>query len=144
MDLDYKVFSSSKYFEAWTILVLLNLKRILYTVKVPMLPLFPLSVLNLKGGTNADMAPQIDEFTEVCVPNLAHFGVQAALWNLNYFLRFRFLLLKSYGSGFGSDFWKSYGSGSRSYFWKITVPVPVPTFEKLRFRFWFGFQLRFT
>ncbi len=48
----------------------------------------------------------------------------AALWNRNYFLRFRFrfLLLKSYGSG--SDFWKSYGSGS--YFW---------TFEKLRFRF---------
>ncbi len=33
-------------------------------------------MLNLKGGTNADMAPQIDEFTEVCVPNLAHFGVQ--------------------------------------------------------------------
>ncbi len=47
------------------------------------------------------------------------------LWNRNYFLRFQFLLLKSYGSG--SDFWKSSGS----YFWK----VPVPTFEK--FRFWF-------
>ncbi len=46
----------------------------------------------------------------------------AALWNRNYFLRFRFRLLKSYGSG--SDFWKSYGSGS--YFWKVTVPVPVP------------------
>jgi len=46
------------------------------------------------------------------------------LWNRNYFLRFRFRfrLLKSYGSG--SDFWKSYGSGS--YFWKVTVPVPVP------------------
>jgi hypothetical protein len=25
---------------------------------------------------------------------------QAALWNRNYFLRFRFRLLKSYGSGF--------------------------------------------
>ncbi len=46
----------------------------------------------------------------------------AVLWNRNYFLRFRFRLLKSYGSG--SDFWKSYGSGS--YFWKVTVPVPVP------------------
>jgi len=48
------------------------------------------------------------------------------LWNRNYFLqfRFRFWLLKSYGSGSGSDFWKSYGSGS--YFWKVTVPVPVP------------------
>ncbi len=40
----------------------------------------------------------------------------------NYFLRFRFRLLKRYGSG--SDFWKSYGSGS--YFWKVTVPVPAP------------------
>jgi hypothetical protein len=51
-----------------------------------------------------------------------------ALWNRNYFLRFRFLLLKSYGSGsgFGSDIWKSYGSDSGSYFWKIRVPVPVP------------------
>jgi hypothetical protein len=27
----------------------------------------------------------------------------AALWNRNYFLRFRFLLLKSYGSGSGSS-----------------------------------------
>jgi len=32
------------------------------------------SVLNLRGGTNADMAPQIDEFTEVFLPNLKHFG----------------------------------------------------------------------
>ncbi len=38
----------------------------------------------------------------------------AALWNRNYFLRFRFRLLKSYG----------FGSGS--YLWKVTVPVPVP------------------
>jgi hypothetical protein len=51
---------------------------------------------------------------------------QAVLSNRNDFLRFRFLLLKIYGSG--SDFWKSYGSGSGSgsYFWKVTVPVPVP------------------
>ncbi len=42
-----------------------------------------------------------------------------ALWNRNYFLRFRFWLLKSYSSG--SDFWK--------------VIIPVPTFKKLRFRF---------
>ncbi len=45
-----------------------------------------------------------------------------SLWNRNYFLLFRFLSLKRYGSG--SDFWKSYGSGS--YFWKVPVPVPVP------------------
>jgi hypothetical protein len=46
------------------------------------------------------------------------------LWNRNDFLRFwfRFLLLKSYGSG--SDFWKSYVSGSGSYYWKVTVLVP--------------------
>ena len=31
-------------------------------------------VLNLRGGTNADMAPQIDEFTEVFLANLKHFG----------------------------------------------------------------------
>ncbi len=48
------------------------------------------------------------------------------LWNRNYFLRFRFRLLKSFGSGSGSDFWKSYGSGSSSYFRKVPVPVPVP------------------
>ncbi len=46
----------------------------------------------------------------------------AVLWNRYYFLRFRFRLLKSYGSG--SDFWKSYGSGS--YFRKVPVPVPAP------------------
>ena len=33
-------------------------------------------MLNLKGGTNADMAPQIDEFTEVFIPNLGHFGAK--------------------------------------------------------------------
>ncbi len=38
--------------------------------------------------------------------------LDAALWNHNYYLRFRFRLLKSYGSG--------------SYFWKVTVTVPVP------------------
>jgi hypothetical protein len=46
---------------------------------------------------------------------------QAVLWNRNYFLRSRFRLLKSYGSG--------------SDFEKVMVPVPVPTLEKLRFRF---------
>ena len=47
---------------------------------------------------------------------------QPVLWNRNYFLRFRFRLLKSYDSG--SDFEK--------------VTVPVPTFDKLQFlfRFW--------
>jgi hypothetical protein len=47
-------------------------------------------------------------------------ALQAALWNRNYFLRFRFRLLKNYGSGSGSNFWK--------------VMFPVPTFVKLRFR----------
>jgi hypothetical protein len=51
--------------------------------------------------------------------------LRSVLWNRNYFLRFRFLLLKRYGSG--SDFWK--------------IMVPVPTFEKFRFRFRFRFQL---
>jgi hypothetical protein len=37
-----------------------------------------------------------------------------ALWNRNYFLRFRFRLLKSFGSGSSSDFWY------------VTVPVPDP------------------
>jgi hypothetical protein len=41
-----------------------------------------------------------------------------ALWNRNYFLRFRFQVLKSYGSG--SNFRKV----------MVLVPVPVPTFEK--------------
>ena len=31
--------------------------------------------LDLKGGTNCDMAPQIDEFTEILLPNLKKFGV---------------------------------------------------------------------
>merc|ERR1719312_1272348 len=31
--------------------------------------------LNLRGGTNCDMAPQIDEFTEILLPNLRNFGV---------------------------------------------------------------------
>ena len=48
-------------------------------------------------------------------------GLKAVLWNRNYLLqfRFRFWLLKSYGSGSGSNFWK------------VMVPVPVPTFEKV-------------
>ena len=41
----------------------------------------------------------------------------SVLWNRNYLLRFRFWLLKSYGSG--------------SNFWKVMVPVPVPTYEKV-------------
>ncbi len=42
----------------------------------------------------------------------ALFQSSPVLRNRNYFLRFRFRLLKSYGSGF--------------YFWKVTVLVPVP------------------
>ncbi len=43
------------------------------------------------------------------------------LWNRNYLLRFRFRfwLLKSYGSS--SNIWKVL----------VPVPVPVPTFEKV-------------
>jgi hypothetical protein len=51
------------------------------------------------------------------------------LWNRNYFLqvRFRFRLLKIYGSGSGSNFCKSYGYGSGSISQKVMVPtVPVP------------------
>ncbi len=62
-------------------------------------------------------------------PFRAQVSRQAALWNRNYFFRFRFWLLKSYGSGSGSNFWK------------VTFLVPVPTYEKLRFRFQFRFQL---
>jgi len=32
-------------------------------------------VLNLKGGTNADMAPQIDEYTEILLPTVKRFGL---------------------------------------------------------------------
>lgn len=32
------------------------------------------SVLHLKGGTNAEMAPQIDFITEIFRPNLERFG----------------------------------------------------------------------
>ncbi len=61
--------------------------------------------------------------------SLLFYAQLTVLWDRNYFLRFqfRFLLLKSYGSGSGSgtNFWKSYGSGS--YFWKkVMVPVSVP------------------
>ncbi len=45
--------------------------------------------------------------TQHCLP---------VLWNHNYFLRFRFRLLKSYCSGSGSDFWQV----------KVPVPAPVP------------------
>lgn len=30
--------------------------------------------LNLRGGTNADMAPQIDEYTEIFLPSVSRFG----------------------------------------------------------------------
>ncbi len=51
---------------------------------------------------------------QVCSKSCLIFSV---LWNRNYLLRFRFPS--------GSDFWK------------VMVPVPVPTFEKLWFRFRF-------
>ncbi len=62
----------------------------------------------------------------IVIRNPVHINSQfsSVMWNRNYFLRFRFRLLKSYGSG--SDFRKSYGSGSGSYFRKVTVPVPAP------------------
>ncbi len=59
----------------------------------------------------------------------SHCAVLAVLWNRNYFLRFRFRLLKSYGSG--SDFSKvGFGTGTitfqKSDFWKVTAPVQAP------------------
>ncbi len=45
---------------------------------------------------------------------MSAFVLRVALWNRNYFFRFRFWLLKSYGSGSDSDFWH------------VTVPAPVP------------------
>ena len=68
----------------------------------------------------------------------------SVMCNRNYFLRFRFrfLLLKNYGSGSGSEFGKSYGSGSGTYFRKVTVPVPVPALyldhKMLIFKEYFG------
>ncbi len=49
------------------------------------------------------------------------------------FLRYRFLLLKSYGTG--SDFWKSYGSGSglqilQEKFWNFFAFLPTELFYK--------------
>jgi len=32
--------------------------------------------LNLRGGTNAEMAPQIDEYTEIFLPNISKFGFE--------------------------------------------------------------------
>merc|ERR1719186_1648399 len=32
--------------------------------------------LNLRGGTNAMMAPQIDEYTEIFLPNISKFGFE--------------------------------------------------------------------
>ncbi len=52
-------------------------------------------------------------------------NLKAVLWNRNYLLRFRFWLLKSYGSGSGS------GSGSNFLKVMVPVPVPVPTLEKV-------------
>ncbi len=46
----------------------------------------------------------------------------AVLWNRNYLLRFRFWLLKRYGSG--SNFWKVMVPVPT--FGKVTIPVPVP------------------
>ncbi len=73
------------------------------------------SCLYLIGSASLDCIAE-------CDLRLVELG--AVLWNRNYF-RFRFWLLKSYGSGSGS--------GSGSNFWKVMVPVPVPvpTFEKL-------------
>jgi hypothetical protein len=80
-----------------------------------------LEILGEKKKALAELIPLEDTLMELEV-------LVAALWNRNYFLRFRFLLLKSYG--FGSDFWKSYGSGSGSYFWKVTVPVPASSISR--------------
>jgi hypothetical protein len=57
-----------------------------------------------------------------------HTQILTVLWNRNYLLRFRFRfwLLKSYGSGSGSNFWKVMVPVPVSTFEKVTVPVPAP------------------
>lgn len=59
-----------------------------------MMTIFKFLVLNLRGGTNADMAPQIDEFTEVFLPNLRHFGpnIEFEVISSNAILRYLALL----------------------------------------------------
>jgi hypothetical protein len=88
-------------------------------IKNSFLAHFALGFLNLHWQENAKGVSIVEPLQE----QFPAFSVRflPALWNCNYFLRFRFQLLKSYGSS--SDFWK--------------VTVPVPTFEKLRFRFRF-------
>ncbi len=56
--------------------------------------------------------------------------IQPVLWNRNYLLRFRFRfwLLKIYGSGSGSNFWKVMVPVST--FEKVTVPVPAPYLDR--------------
>jgi len=49
---------------------------------------------------------------------------EPVLWNCNYFLWFRFQLLKSYGS-VRLRLLKGYDAGSSSNWWKDTVPVPA-------------------
>ncbi len=47
---------------------------------------------------------RIPESTKDTGKQLNWFIILAVLWNRNYLLRFRFRLLKSYGSGSGSNF----------------------------------------
>ncbi len=60
-------------------------------------------------------------------------NVPSVLWNRNYLLWFRFWLLKSYGSGSGSNFWK------------VMFPVPAPYLDYkkqiLQKKFWISFWL---
>ncbi len=68
-------------------------------------------ISRIRGCHKAVVTPTIYDWTR----KNPHF--KPVLWNRNYLLRFRFWLLKSYGSG--------------SDFWKVMVPVPVPTFERV-------------
>ena len=63
-----------------------------------MMTIFKFLVLNLRGGTNADMAPQIDEFTEVFLPNLRHFGpnIEFEVISSNAILRYLALLFQDF------------------------------------------------
>jgi hypothetical protein len=54
--------------------------------------------VKVKNGRAAHIAHFSDALVLPLPHNLLAAGLEAALWNRNYFLRFRFLLLKSYGT----------------------------------------------
>jgi hypothetical protein len=70
----------------------------------------PLTIITdpYPGGLKTARAGRQQEQSDIKGRATARAGRQPVLWNRNYYLRFRFRLLKSYGSSNGS------GSGSVS------------------------------